>query len=84
MLSVDHSNIDGPALAVKCVRKFRSALSGEVVCVCGGGGYINITDLYNQRPQNEKRDHPHSLPSEVAGARIVVILFQNIAKKCSS
>ncbi len=36
MLSVDHSNIDGPPLAVKCVRKFGSALGGEVtsVCVC--------------------------------------------------
>ncbi len=29
MLSADHSNIDGPPLAVKCVRKFGSAL-GEV------------------------------------------------------
>ncbi len=38
MLSVDHSNIDGPPLAVKCVRKFGSALGGKVthmsVCVC--------------------------------------------------
>ncbi len=38
MLRVDHSNIDGPPLAVKCVRKFGSALGGEVtavrVCVC--------------------------------------------------
>ncbi len=36
MLSVDHSNIDGPPLAVKCVRKFGSALGGEVMsaCVC--------------------------------------------------
>ncbi len=38
MLSVDQSNIDGPPLAVKCVRKFGSALGGEVVrarvCVC--------------------------------------------------
>ncbi len=30
MLSVDHSNIDGPPLAVKCVRKFGSALGGGV------------------------------------------------------
>ncbi len=43
MLSVDHSNIDGPPLGVKCVRKFGSALGGEVTCVCvfvclwGGG-----------------------------------------------
>ncbi len=38
MLSVDHSNIDGPPLGVKCVRKLGSALGGEVtslcVCVC--------------------------------------------------
>ncbi len=40
MLSVDHSNTDGPPLAVKCVRKFGSALGGEevvvvvIVCVC--------------------------------------------------
>ncbi len=42
MLSVDRSNIDGPPLAVKYVRKFGSALGGEVVrararafvCVC--------------------------------------------------
>ncbi len=38
MLSVDHSNFDGPPLAVKCVRKFGSALGGEFtrawVCVC--------------------------------------------------
>ncbi len=34
MLSVDHSNIDGLPLAVKCVRKFGSVLGGEVVCVC--------------------------------------------------
>ncbi len=38
MLSVDHSNIDGPPLAVKCVRKFWSALGWEVTCVCVGGG----------------------------------------------
>ncbi len=34
MLSVDHSNIDNPPLAVKCVRKIRSALGGEVTSVC--------------------------------------------------
>ncbi len=34
MLSVDHSNIDGPPLAVKCVIKFGSALGGEVTSVC--------------------------------------------------
>ncbi len=36
MLSVDHSNTDGPPLAVQCVRKFVSALGREVtsVCVC--------------------------------------------------
>ncbi len=36
MLSVDHSNIDGPPLAVECIRKFKSDLGGEVtsVCVC--------------------------------------------------
>ncbi len=34
MLSVDHSNIEGPPLAVKCVRKFGSALGGEVTSVC--------------------------------------------------
>ncbi len=33
-LSVDYSNIDGPPLAVKCVRKFGSALGGEVTSVC--------------------------------------------------
>ncbi len=42
MLSADHLNIDGPPLAVKCVRKFGSALGGEVtfdcVCMWGGGG----------------------------------------------
>ncbi len=30
MLSADHLNIDGPLFPVKCVRKFRSALCGEV------------------------------------------------------
>ncbi len=30
MLSADHLNIDGPPLPVKCVRKFRFALGGEV------------------------------------------------------
>ncbi len=38
MWSVDHLNIDGPLFPVKCVRKFRSALGGEVThrsaCVC--------------------------------------------------
>ncbi len=36
MLSVDHLNIDGPPFPVKCVRKFGSALGGEVTsrCVC--------------------------------------------------
>ncbi len=38
MLSVDHSNTDGPPLAVKCVKKFGSALGGEVTFVWGGGG----------------------------------------------
>ncbi len=30
MLRADHLNIDGPTFPVKCVRKFRSALGGEV------------------------------------------------------
>ncbi len=34
MLSANHLNIDGPPFPVKCVRKFGSALGGEVVCVC--------------------------------------------------
>ncbi len=46
MLSADHLNIDGPPFPAKCVRKFKSALGGEVayrgrgvcvwvyVCVC--------------------------------------------------
>ncbi len=38
MLSADHLSIDGPPFPVKCVRKFRSTLGGEVayrcVCVC--------------------------------------------------
>ncbi len=34
MLSVDHSNIDDPPLAVKCVRKFGSALGGEITSLC--------------------------------------------------
>ncbi len=34
MLSIDHSNTDGPPLVVKCVRKFGSTLGGEAVCVC--------------------------------------------------
>ncbi len=37
MLSVDHLNIDGVPFLVKCVRKFGSALDGEVtlgVCMC--------------------------------------------------
>ncbi len=34
MLNVDHSNTDGPPFAVKCVRKVRSALGGEVTFVC--------------------------------------------------
>ncbi len=31
MLNVDHSNIDDPSLAVKCVRKFGSPLGEEVI-----------------------------------------------------
>ncbi len=34
MLSADHLNIDGPRFPVKIVRKFRSALGGEVACRC--------------------------------------------------
>ncbi len=30
MQSVDHLNIDGPPCPVKCVRKFGSALGGEI------------------------------------------------------
>ncbi len=30
--------------------------------------------------QNKKHHHPHSLPSEIEGVRIVVISFRNIAK----
>ncbi len=30
MLSADHLNIDGPPFPVKCVRKMRSTLGGEV------------------------------------------------------
>ncbi len=40
--------------------------------------------IRNQGPPKQKRDHPHlphSPPSEVEGVRIVVISFQNIAKK---
>ncbi len=44
MLSVDHLNIDGPPFPVKCVRKFRSALGGEVTyrCVCDKSSFILI------------------------------------------
>ncbi len=34
MLSADHLNIDGPLFPVKCVRKFGSALGGEVTSPC--------------------------------------------------
>ncbi len=34
MLSADHFNIDGLPFPVKCVRKFRSALGGEVAYKC--------------------------------------------------
>ncbi len=36
MPSVDHLNIDGPPLAVNCVKNFGSALGGDItyVCVC--------------------------------------------------
>ncbi len=40
MLGADHLNIDGPPFPIKCVRKFGSALGGEVTyrdvcgCVC--------------------------------------------------
>ncbi len=36
MPSVDHSNIDSSPIAVKCGRKFGSALGGEVTSVCVG------------------------------------------------
>ncbi len=40
MLSTDHWNIDGPPFPVKCGRKFRFALGGEVAyrCVCARAG----------------------------------------------
>ncbi len=49
MLNIDYSNIDGPPLAVKCVRKVWSALGGEVcvcvcVCVCV---YVHVRALTN-------------------------------------
>ncbi len=63
MLSADHLNIDGPPFPVKCARKFRSALDGEVtyryVCVCvnthqmgrlGGRGRGSLThSVFNAR-----------------------------------
>ncbi len=42
MLSVAHSNIDGPPLAVKCVRKLGSALGVEVACVVRVGVCVRV------------------------------------------
>ncbi len=50
MVSVDYSNIDGPPLAVKCERKFGSALGGEVTCVCVFSQILNIDDWYLVMP----------------------------------
>ncbi len=53
MLSVDHSDTDDPPLAVKCVRKFGSALGGEVtsvcvcVCVCIFGSMCFLTSSFS-------------------------------------
>ncbi len=44
MLSADHWNIDGPPFPVKCVRKFRSALGGEVAYRCV---YVCMYRMYN-------------------------------------
>ncbi len=52
MLSADHLNIDGPPVPVKCVKKFRSALGGEVthrcacVCVCVIYGFVKAGSHY--------------------------------------
>ncbi len=54
MLSADYLNIDGPPFSVKCVRKFRSTLGGEVTHVCeyayvhsGGGGVTLAFPAYS-------------------------------------
>ncbi len=53
MLCSDHLNIDGPPFPVKCVRKFRSAFSGEVTyrCVCTPEFYLVSRTGLNSIPK---------------------------------
>ncbi len=77
MLSADHLNIDGPPFSVKCVRKFRSALGGEVgKCVCVCVFIFVFKDL-----RNEKRDQPQPPSPSEKSVRLLVISFRNITKK---
>ncbi len=52
MLSAGHLNIDCPPFPVKCVRKFGSALGGEVVyrCVCVCVFYRLVTVKKTHQP----------------------------------
>ncbi len=67
MLSVDHSNIDVPPLAVKCVRKFRSALGGEVtsvcvcVCVC-----VRVRERERERERERKRERERERKNKIS------------------
>ncbi len=65
MLSADHLNIDGSPFPVKCVRKLRSALGGDVMyrCVCVYTYNVRKADfvhvLYN-RISNQEQTHSMS------------------------
>ncbi len=50
MPSVDHSDIDGPPVAVKCVRKFGSALGGELISEC-----VSVRERERREREREER-----------------------------
>ncbi len=57
MLSVDYLNIYGPPFPVMCVRKFRSALGGEVthsVCMCVCVRARNPEEKYDLKNESER------------------------------
>ncbi len=74
MLSVDHLNIDGPPIPLKCVRKFGSDLVGEVMYRCVRVLFRKYA-LFDQGAKKENQVHRGFEKRLLAIVRLFVVNF---------
>ncbi len=88
MLRADHLNIDGPPFPAKFIRKFRSALGGEVtyrdrdMCV-----YVYVCKMYEERilcifcthqKQTSDQEQTHSISTVSFGFGFKFVILVNL------